>query len=172
MSDAELFDPKKLDDKDYLAALEELVDRDGGLSSIDPTSFAKLVKRTSDGQLRALEKSPLLEPVVQSIFTQMGSYFRPESIKSDKESTIRWVITGTEDDLVHETTVSAEGCTVTEGAQTSSPRATLTLGGSNFLKLASGNASPPMMFMKRKLKLSGDVGFATALPKLFDIPKA
>lgn len=85
MSDAELFDPKKLDDKDYLAALEELVDRDGGLSSIDPTSFAKLVKRTSDGQLRALEKSPLLEPVVQSIFTQMGSYFRPESIKSDKD---------------------------------------------------------------------------------------
>lgn len=109
--------------------------------------------------------------MTSSIFGQMQHYFRPASITSDKESTIRWVVTGGGDDLVYETTVSAQGCTVTEGADVESPRATLTMSATNFLKLASGNASPPMMFLKRRLKISGDVAFATALPKLFDIPR-
>lgn len=85
---------------------------------------------------------------------------------------IRWVIAAPHLEIVYETTVSAEGCTVVSGAGADKPRATLRLSGVDFLKLSSGNASPPMLVLKRKLKISGDVGFATAVPKLFDIPHA
>ncbi|MCC5698778.1 SCP2 sterol-binding domain-containing protein [Klebsiella pneumoniae] len=46
------------------------------------------------------------------------------------------------------------------------------MGPVEFIKLVSGNASAPMMFMTGKLKLAGDVGFAAGLTKLFQIPKA
>lgn len=57
------------------------------------------------------------------------------------------------------------------GLVSDDPRATLTMSGTNVIKPASGNASPTMPLMKRRLKITGDVGFATAIPKLFDIPK-
>lgn len=53
MPDDVVFDPKKLGDQDYLVALQKLVHREGGLLSVDASAFARLVKRTSDGQLRA-----------------------------------------------------------------------------------------------------------------------
>jgi len=43
---------------------------------------------------------------------------------------------------------------------------------SEFIKIASGNASPTRMYMTRKLKLSGDLGFAAAFGSMFEIPKA
>jgi putative sterol carrier protein len=44
--------------------------------------------------------------------------------------------------------------------------------GVQFLKVVTNNASPITLFMTRKLKVSGDVGFATALQKMFTIPSA
>ena len=41
-----------------------------------------------------------------------------------------------------------------------------------FLKLVSGNASGPTMFMTGKLKLEGDVMLASRLTSMFRIPKA
>jgi putative sterol carrier protein len=42
----------------------------------------------------------------------------------------------------------------------------------DFLKLVSGNASGPTMFMTGKLKLEGDVMLASRLTSMFRIPKA
>ncbi|MDN5915048.1 MAG: SCP2 sterol-binding domain-containing protein [Pseudonocardia sp.] len=44
--------------------------------------------------------------------------------------------------------------------------------GVEFLKVVTNNASPVTLFMTRKLKISGDVSFATALQKMFTIPSA
>ena len=44
--------------------------------------------------------------------------------------------------------------------------------GVQFLKVVTNNASPVTLFMTRKLKVAGDVGFATALQKMFTIPSA
>ena len=49
---------------------------------------------------------------------------------------------------------------------------TLKLKPVHFLKLVSGHASGPTMFMTGKLKLEGDVMLASRLTSMFHIPKA
>ena len=48
----------------------------------------------------------------------------------------------------------------------------MTLTPADFLKLATGNASAPVLFMTGKLKVKGDLGFAAGFMSLFNIPKA
>jgi putative sterol carrier protein len=48
----------------------------------------------------------------------------------------------------------------------------VTLAPVEFLKLVTGNASAPLLFMSGKLKVAGDLGFAAGLTSLFNIPKA
>lgn len=171
MADLNDIDPKKISVKEYVVALQELFTSGLDPSEVDPQLFARLVKNSSGKQLGELDTNDRAHLVIAAIFSQMSEYFRPEKMRSPKASTIRWVLTGS-DDFVYETTVSTEGCAVTEGWHADAPRATLTLKPSQFVKLASGNASPTMMYMTRKLKLSGDLGFAAAFGSMFDIPKA
>lgn len=42
----------------------------------------------------------------------------------------------------------------------------------DFLKVASGNANPAILFMTRKLKAKGDLRLAANIAHLFRIPKA
>ena len=51
------------------------------------------------------------------------------------------------------------------------PRLTLTLGAVDFLKVVSGAGNPMMMFMTGKLKAKGDLGLATNLANLFNLPR-
>jgi len=52
------------------------------------------------------------------------------------------------------------------------PRVTIRLGAADFLKLVTGNLNPTMAFLRRRLVIKGDLGFAAALPRLFKIPRA
>jgi putative sterol carrier protein len=52
------------------------------------------------------------------------------------------------------------------------PRVTFKLKPVDFLKLVSGNAAGPMMFMTGKLKIEGDLMFAAGVQSLFRIPGA
>jgi putative sterol carrier protein len=172
VADISTIDPKKLSDAEYLELLQELTSTEKGLLDVDPTDFAKLVKRTSNDQFKTLEADPVSAKVADGIFKRMQERFKPENFKSSKTSTIRWVIGAKAGDRTYETTVSKQGCEVVEGAHVDDPRCTIKMGLPDFLKLASGNGNPPMMFMTRKLKIDGDVGFAASVTQVFDIPKA
>ena len=52
------------------------------------------------------------------------------------------------------------------------PKVTIKVGGVNFLKLAAGKTSGPVLFMTGKLKLEGDVMLASRLTSFFRIPSA
>jgi putative sterol carrier protein len=52
------------------------------------------------------------------------------------------------------------------------PRVTLRVDAADFLKLVTGNANPTMFFLRGKLKIKGDLGFAATLPRLFRMPSA
>ncbi|MEO9220945.1 MAG: SCP2 sterol-binding domain-containing protein [Mycobacteriaceae bacterium] len=171
MPDINDIDPKKISVHEYIATLEEMFASGLDPGEVDPGVFARLVKNSSGKQLGELDTNERAQLVIAAVFSQMSEHFRPDEMRSPKESTIRWVLTGAED-FVYETTVSTEGCTVSEGAHADAPRVTLTMKPSQFIKLASGNASPTMMYMTRKLKLSGNLGFAAALGSMFHIPKA
>jgi putative sterol carrier protein len=47
----------------------------------------------------------------------------------------------------------------------------LVIGPVHFLRLVSGNAAGPMLFMTGKLKIEGDLMFATTMTSLFRIPR-
>ena len=51
------------------------------------------------------------------------------------------------------------------------PRVAFAIDGADFLKLVTGNAAGPMLFMSGKLKIEGDLMFAASAASLFTIPK-
>lgn len=150
---------------------------DGGSAaeagSIDPQAFARIVKRASKEQIETVLADPAVRAtVLDEIFGRMSERFRPENAPR-RDSAIHWKITGGPGDApeVYETWIAGGACT-TNSEPAHEARVTLTLSGEQFLNLVSGNGSPTMMFMTGKVKLEGDIGFAAALTKIFDIPKA
>ncbi|MGP4021655.1 SCP2 sterol-binding domain-containing protein [Saccharopolyspora sp. 5N708] len=168
-------DPRKVGEQEFVALLEaasELADDGAGdLGALRPEQFARLISRASDDQIEAVMRRPeLRERILDEVFRRMGEHYESERA-SAIEAVVRWRI-GTDDDLLRYECVLAGGnCTVSKDPQRE-PRVTITTPPAEFLKLASGNVSAPMLFMKGKLKVAGDLGFAAGLTKLFQIPKA
>ncbi|MEU7529399.1 SCP2 sterol-binding domain-containing protein [Saccharothrix sp. NPDC042600] len=170
-------DPKKLGQDEFadlLGTLGDLADAgaDLDLAKMDPQNFARIVSRASKEQIEAVTARPgLRERVLDEVFRRMEAHFR-----ADRAGAARAVVhfrltggAGAED--VYEVVIEDAGCTIDKSA-TRESRATVTLGPVEFLKLATGNASAPVLFMTGKLKVKGDLGFAAGFMGLFDIPKA
>ena len=56
------------------------------------------------------------------------------------------------------------------GLSADTARVTFTIGGADFLRLVTGNAQGPMLFMSGRLKIEGDMMFAASAASLFTIP--
>lgn len=176
--DINSIDPRELSHEEFARLLGAAREGDGDspradVGDIAPQAFARLIKRASQDQVDTVMSDPAArEPILDEIFRRMEQQFRADKAPR-KDSAIHWRITGGKDGEpdVYETWIAGGTCT-TSSEPAHEPRATLTMSGEQFLKLASGNGSPTMMFMTGKLKLDGDVGFAANLTNLFDIPKA
>lgn len=147
------------------------IDGFGDLGEISPAEFAKLVKNASkDMFAQVLGNTETRTKVLDEVFNRMGEQYKGS--KSTK-GVIHWKILDRPDGGYdhYETILDGETCSVNKEPQ-EEPRATISLSGTEFLKLASGNASPPVQFMTGKIKIKGDLGFAAGLSSLFDIPKA
>ncbi|MFH8733128.1 SCP2 sterol-binding domain-containing protein [Streptomyces sp. NPDC017964] len=142
-------------------------------SAVTPEQFAKIVKGLSakeideiarDGELRAR--------ILKEVFARMERQFKPETAGS-LQALIRWKVAsaGGQEAAVYETAIADGTCTVTEGRSDATPRVTLAMGDADFLKLVSGNQSPVMMFLMRKVRITGDAALAAGLNRYFDIPK-
>lgn len=170
-------DPKKVSEQEFVQLLEAASDLAGSgdevdLSGLGPEQFARLISRASDDQIAAVMRRPeLRERVLDEVFRRMGEHYKSDRAR-DTEAVVRWRI-GSDDDLLrYECVLTGGTCAVNKEPQHDEPRATVTVTAPEFLKLASGNASAPALFMKGKLKVAGDLGFAAGLTKLFQIPKA
>jgi putative sterol carrier protein len=170
-------DPKRLGRDEFADLLGELGRlADGGadldLAGMDARNFARIISRASKEQVESVTSRPgLRERVLDEVFRRMEVHFR-----SDRAGATRAVVHfrltgGAGDDDVYEVIIENAACTINKGS-TRDSRATVTLGPVEFLKLATGNASAPVLFMTGKLKVKGDLGFAAGFMSLFDIPKA
>lgn len=140
------------------------------LGSITPPQFAAMIKQASKKDLEAVMTDPQVRPkMLDAVFARMSDLYKGG--RSTK--VVHWKIQGRPDggEDLYETVLDTDTCTVSETADRS-PDVVLMMSGPEFLKLASGNAAPPMLFLTGKLKVTGDVGLAAALGNLFDIPKA
>lgn len=162
-------DPKSLSDEDLVATLAAAL-RDGDPADVDPSLFARLVKGASKQQLATIMSSEVRRPVLDAIFGRMGEFYSSKGASSNRQ-VVHWHIKDGATTDSYQTVMEGGACTVTEGAD-EEPRTALTMPGTEFLKVVTNNANPVTLFMTRKLKVSGDVGFATALQKMFQIPSA
>jgi putative sterol carrier protein len=107
------------------------------------------------------------------VFRRMEVHFRSERAGATR-AVVHFHLTGGfgESGLdTYETVIEDARCTINKG-ETREGRASVTLSPVEFLKLATGNASAPVLFMTGKLKVKGDLGFAAGFMSLFNIPKA
>jgi putative sterol carrier protein len=165
-------DPKKLGKDDFAALLNALGKlADGGadldLSKMDPANFARIISRASKDQIEGVVADAALRTrVLDEVFRRMEVHFR-----ADRAGATRAVVHFHVLEDVYEAIIEDAHCTINKGV-TREARAIVTLTPADFLKLATGNASAPVLFMTGKLKVKGDLGFAAGFMSLFNIPKA
>ncbi|OIV39166.1 acyl-CoA synthase [Mangrovactinospora gilvigrisea] len=142
-------------------------------AAVSPEEFARIVKSAPGRQIKEFMRGPDRARVLDEVFGRFETRFRPTAADGVK-ALVRWRVTGADgaEPDVYETDIAGGACTLAKGATDRRPRLTLTLAETEFLKLVSGNASGPVLFMTRKLKVEGDIGLAAGLTKYFDIPKA
>ncbi|QFZ23822.1 SCP2 sterol-binding domain-containing protein [Saccharothrix syringae] len=169
-------DPKKLAEDEFadlLAALGALADggADLDLAKMDPQNFARIISRASKGQVEAVTSRPgLRERVLDEVFRRMEAHFRGDRAGATR-AVVHFHLTGKSPEDLYEVVIEDATCRIGK-SPTRDPRASVTLGPVEFLKLATGNASAPVLFMTGKLKVKGDLGFAAGFMSLFNIPKA
>lgn len=165
-------DPKSLSDDELVGALRDGLEAPGATNDIDPSLFARLVKSAGKGQLDTVMSSEVRRPLIDVIFGRMSEFYSSKGASS-KRQVVHWHVTGAPDGGSDDyQTVMQHGTCTVSSALDEEPRTELFMNGVEFIKIVTNNASPITLFMTRKIKVSGDLGFATALQKMFTIPSA
>jgi putative sterol carrier protein len=139
-------------------------------AAVDAQEFARNIAQTPDEELRDGMQGPLRDQIIAEVFRRMEEHFRAGSAT---DAVIHWRITGRpEGGEDHWEVLIAGGRCTTSPQPSSDPRVTLKLDGVDFLRLVTGNASGPMLFMTGKLKIEGDLMFSAQIPAMFTIPRA
>jgi putative sterol carrier protein len=140
-------------------------------SQVDANELARNMAQATDEQLGELMAGPLRETILSEIFRRMSEHLRADTAR-DTRAVIHWRITGHPENGhdEFETVISEGTCTVREQIETEPPRVSFTIDGVDFLRLVTGNAAGPTLFMTGKLKIKGDLMFAASAASLFTIP--
>jgi predicted lipid carrier protein YhbT len=133
--------------------------------------FARAVRRSPDGRLERLLRTPVRRAVLGGIFSQMPRYFDRAGAKG-VDATVRWRITGRADGRadVWDVTIHDARCRVRRGESQAEPRVTITTEAAEFVRLATGNSDPMKAYFSGRIQLGGDIMFAARLQSLFRIP--
>jgi putative sterol carrier protein len=142
------------------------------VQGVDEAQLVQIVAGATDQQLEELMASEARKDIVDDIFRRMAEHVDPDRAR-DVNAVVHWKIYDRPEGGYDHYEVVLEGgtCTVSESPSREAA-ITLKLKPADFLKLVSGNASGPTMFMTGKLKLEGDVMLASRLTSMFRIPKA
>jgi putative sterol carrier protein len=137
-------------------------------SAVDPEQFARTIGQMSEDQLREAMNGPMRDQIVAEVFRRMEAHFRGGG---GRDAVIHWRITGRpEGGEDHWEVVIKDGKCSTSSQPVSDARVTLKLDGVDFLRLVTGNANGPMLFMSGKLKIEGDLMFSAQIQSMFRIP--
>jgi putative sterol carrier protein len=137
-------------------------------STVNADDVVKMISVATDEQLHDVIEGPQRDAILGEIFRRMEEHFNPGSA-SDLDAVIHWKITGPDGEDHWEAVISGGKC-ATSSEPKSDPRVTLKLDGPNFLRLVTGNAAGPILFMTQKLRIDGDIAFSARLPSMFKIP--
>ena len=142
------------------------------MNGVDETQLVQIVAGATDQQLEELMASEARKEILDDVFRRMAEHVDGDRAR-DVTAIVHWKIYDRPDGGYdhYEVVLEAGECSVSD-SPSREPAVTLKLKPADFLKLVSGSASGPTMFMTGKLKLEGDVMLASRLTSLFHIPKA
>lgn len=142
------------------------------MEGADEAQLVQIVAGSTDKQLEELMASEARQDILDDVFRRMAEHVDPDRAR-DVTTVVHWKIYDRPDGGYDHYEVMLEGgtCRVSESPSREAA-ITLKMKPADFLKLVSGNASGPTMFMTGKLKLEGDVMLASRLTSMFRIPKA
>jgi putative sterol carrier protein len=142
-------------------------------AALSPEDFAQLVATSGDDQLREVLSGSQREVALDEIFGRMETHFDPNAARG-VDAVIHFLIGG-RDDGSHdefEVVIRDGACNAARGLNQADPRVSLQLDAVDFMRLITGNASGPGLFMAQKLRIKGDMMFAPQILGLFSLPTA
>ncbi len=137
---------------------------------ITPERFAELVSSASDEDITSVVRQAGTAEVLDRIFEGMQERFLPDKAKV-VDADIAFEITDDGETHNYVVTVRDSSCKAGRGTA-DAPKVTLSAGLVPFVKLVTGEAQGPQLFMAGKLKVAGDLMFSTRIMSFFDRPTA
>jgi putative sterol carrier protein len=176
---ARSIDVTKLDEDQFVQLIEtmDMLGRAGTgieISALRTETFVGILERATATQLDALMNHGDLRMVVlNEIFTRMGRHLNRDRT-AGLTAVVHWRFTGGHDEGGYDRfqTVITGGTCTSGVVQDRDPRATVTLAPADFLRVSTGIASAPMLFLRGRVKVKGDIPFAAGFANYFDIPRA
>ena len=154
---------------------EEVTIAQEDLAGFKPEQFAELIANSKDKQLKQIIESPIRKQVLDEIFGRMAEHVEPSQI-AGLDTVVHFKILDRPEEhgggYDHYEVIFADGACRASDSPTQDPKVTIKTSGVQFLKLAAGKASGPVLFMTGKLKLEGDVMLASRLTSFFRIPSS
>jgi putative sterol carrier protein len=144
-----------------------------GIQDVDADQLAQLVAAAGDEQIAEGMADPeARKATLDDIFRRMAEHVDADKA-AGKNAVVHFKILDRPDGgYDHYEVVIENGQISTTDQPQRDPQVTLRIGPVDFVKLVSGNANGPMLFMGGKLKIEGDLMFAAGMTSLFRIPKA
>jgi putative sterol carrier protein len=143
-----------------------------GLADADPQELARYVGQASKSDLAELMAGEYRKTILDDLFGRMTDHLDPERV-ADVDAVLHFKIYdrpgGGYD---HYEVVFASGAVAVTDAPERDPRATIKVRPADLLKLATGNANGPTLYMLGKLKIDGDLLFASRVAGFFRLPTA
>jgi predicted lipid carrier protein YhbT len=139
------------------------------VDAMTPEDFAQLVKRSSDADLAQTISEAGPDRVLSRVFSTI-----PERLKSNASSvhdSMQFRIKAGDQTFEHALTIANGVCEHVAGT-VERPRATVSSDVVTFAKLITGQANEITLFLRRKLKIDGDLAFAQGFLRYFDRPRA
>ena len=142
-------------------------------TAIDPVEFARQIGQASEADLAAgLQNQEVRSLMLREIFGRMAAHFRADKAEGI-DAVVHWKVFdrpgGGYDH--YELVIRGGACTVNHPPE-HEPTVTLKLGPVDFLKLVTGNAQGPLLFMTGRLRIDGDLMLSARLTGLFEIPNS
>lgn len=139
-------------------------------SPLSPDAFARIVRGATDEQLAAGLRANR-ELILTEVFRQMPDNL-DAAAAANVDAVVEWRIAeghGAHD--VWQVTLRGGRASVERGAP-AEPRVVLEIGDVDFLRLVAGDVEGPLLFMRGRLKVEGDLVLAVQMPQLFRLPSA
>jgi len=142
------------------------------LADADADQLAGMVAEISDERLAEGFKDPEARgAVLGEVFGRMAEHVEPNRI-AGLDAIVHFRITEAPDGGVdiYEVAIKDGACEVHDEPTTEEPKVSFEIAPVPFLRLVTGVESGPAMFMTGRIKITGDLMFASRMTSFFRIP--